>query len=342
MWAPERLLIGFVLYGLVAQPAPTRARQPRHRQSSDKAEFVMPEQVQTSPMPSLITVAANASLSEQRAAQELAGYLNNISSTPVYHITTASASTKATPQFAVGYGAAVLLGVQPAVLADLGLEGLFVSTNLSKGVPAGSIALTGASGAPRGALYAVVEYLQTLGVRFLDRLPGGTKLPTSLPSSLPTLDKKYIPPLEYRQQYQFGCNNYGGSGPGAPGGVGNGTMDWNVHRRLNKATLSGQSPTAAFGSSVVYASPPGFVHTSYALLSPKSTNPRVPPADLFSTHNEWFWPRDDPSEYGQLCWHNISLQQFIINNLKQQLKSQPEATIVSVSQNDNYNQCKDP
>lgn len=293
-------------------------------------------------MPSLITVAANASLSEQRAAQELAGYLNNISSTPAYHVRTASTSTNAIPQFSVGYGAAVLLGVHPALLTDLGQEGLFVSTNLSKGVPAGSIALTGSSGASRGALYAVVEFLQTLGVRFLDRLPGGTKRPSSLPSSLPALDISFVPPLEYRQQYQFGCNNYGGADPGAPGGIGNQTMDWNVHRRLNKATLSGESPTAGFGGSVVYASPPGFVHTSYALLSPKPTNLRAPPADLFFSHKEWFWPRDDPSEYGQLCWHNESLQQFIINNLKQQLKSQPEATIVSVSQNDNGNQCKDP
>lgn len=293
-------------------------------------------------MPSLIAVAVNASLSEQRAAQELAVYLNNISATPRYHVTTASAATKATPQFAVGYGAAVQLGVRPAFVAELGLEGLFVSTNLSKGVPAGSIALTGSRGAPRGALYAVVEFLQALGVRFLDRLPGGTKLPAKLPSSLPMLDKNFVPSLEYRQQYQFGCNNYGGSSPGAPGGVGNETMDWNVHRRLNKVTLSGQSPTPEFGSSVVYASPPGFVHTSYALLSPKPTNLRAPPADLFSTHNEWFWPRDDPAEYGQLCWHNTSLQQFIISNLKQQLESQPDATIVSVSQNDNGNQCKDP
>jgi hypothetical protein len=135
--------------------------------------------------------------------------------------------------------------------------------------------LTGGDGAPRGALYAVDEFISGLGVLFLDRLPGGTKLPAAgLPSALPALDRKFVPPLEYRQQYQFGCNNYGGCESGhrgkatCPGGVGNATMDWSVHRRLNKATLSGQSPDAAHGSSVVYAAPPGFVHTSYALLSP--------------------------------------------------------------------------
>ena len=144
----------------------------------------------------------------------------------------------------------------------------------------------------------MVELLETIGVLFLDRLPGGTQLPAELPAELPALDRSFTPPLEYRQQYQFGCDNYGEAD------VGNATMDWNVHRRLNKATLSGEYPTQAFGSSVVYAAPPGFVHTSYALLGTEAHGDaaRSPPAELFKAHNEWFWPRDDPTEYGQLCW----------------------------------------
>jgi hypothetical protein len=121
------------------------------------------------PIPSLITVAPSASVPEQRAAAELASYLNNISATPGFHVQPASAANKATPQLAVGYDAAVFVGVQPTLLDGLGMEGLFVSANLSKGIPAGSVALTGSKGAPRGALYAVVEFLEGLGVRFLDR-----------------------------------------------------------------------------------------------------------------------------------------------------------------------------
>jgi hypothetical protein len=251
----------------------------------------------TAKFPTLITVGASASVPEQRAAADLAGHLNKISASSTFTVQPATAARKSTPQIAVGYDAAILLGVHPEELASLGLEGILASTNLSRGIPAGSAALTGSKGAPRGALYAVVELLEAMGVRFLDRLPGGTQLPAALPAALlPTLDRSFIPPLEYRQQYQFGCDNYGGTGKGAPGGVGNTTMDWNVHRRLNKATLSGESPTAAFGSSVVYASPPGFVHTSYALLGTKINSGRGPPADLFKAHNEWFWPRDDPTE----------------------------------------------
>ena len=256
------------------------------------------------PFPTLITVAADASAPEQRAAEELAGYLNNMSASSPFRVQPATAARRATPQIAVGYDASILLGVNPKTLAGLGHEGVLASTNLSEGVPAGSVAVSGGKGAPRGALYAMVEFLELLGVQFLDRLPGGTKLPAALPAALPALDRRFTPPLEYRQQYSFGCDNYGGAGEGAPGGVGDATMDWNVHRRLNKATLgSGESPTAGFGSSVVYASPPGFVHTSYALLSPTGAtggHARSPPAELFKEHTEWFWPRDDPNEYGQL------------------------------------------
>ena len=76
-------------------------------------------------------------------------YLNNISlGAPKFRVHAAGDATMGVPQLAVGHGAAVILGVQPALLADLGNEGLFVSTNVSKGVPAGSVVLTGAYGAP--------------------------------------------------------------------------------------------------------------------------------------------------------------------------------------------------
>ncbi len=54
---------------------------------------------------------------------------------------------------------------------------------------------------------------------------------------------------------------------------------------------------------------------------------------------EWFWPRDDPSVYGQLCWSNASLVSFIESQVKSFLRSQPDATIISVSQNDNGHYC---
>lgn len=37
--------------------------------------------------------------------------------------------------------------------------------------------------------------------------------------------------------------------------------------------------------------------------------------DLFKTNNEWFWPHDDPTVYGQLCWSNASLVQFVLGRV---------------------------
>ena len=293
-------------------------------------------------LPAVITVDAKASVPERRAADSLAAFLNRISGTASFRVRPADAAIKGTPQIAVGFGAAALLGVHRAAMESMGLEGVLATTSSSRGVPPGSAALTGGKGAPRGALYAVNEFLERLGVQFLDRLPGGTKLPAALPDDLPAMDIRFIPPLEYRQQYTFGLDNYDAF---RTTGIGDATMDFNVHRRANKASDSGESPDAAHGGAVVYASPPGFVHTSYNLLcsSGKCGGGRQgPPPGLWATNREWFWPRDNPNTEGQLCWSNASLQQFIVGNLKQQLKSQPAATIVSVSQNDNPNHCQDP
>ena len=46
--------------------------------------------------------------------------------------------------------------------------------------------------------------------------------------------------------------------------------------------------------------------------------------------------------YGQLCWSNVSLQQYLIKQVKAYLSTAPNASIISVSQNDNYRQCKSP
>jgi hypothetical protein len=38
---------------------------------------------------------------------------------------------------------------------------------------------------------------------------------------------------------------------------------------------------------------------------------QCPPAELFKTHTEWFWPRNDSTVYGQLCWSNQSLIEYV-------------------------------
>ena len=72
-----------------------------------------------------------------------------------------------------------------------------------------------------------------------------------------------------------------------------------------------------------WASPPGFVRTSFTI---------VPPS-LRAQHPEWFGTT-------QLCWTNASLIQFVIGRVKSYLKADPNATVISVSQNDGGKPCR--
>ena len=45
----------------------------------------------------------------------------------------------------------------------------------------------------------------------------------------------------------------------------------------------------------------------------------------------WFWPRDDGTVYGQLCWSNRSLQDFLVKRVKGFLRSQPGENTVFLS-----------
>ena len=50
--------------------------------------------------------------------------------------------------------------------------------------------------------------------------------------------------------------------------------------------------------------------------------------------NPIVWPS------GQLCWSNASLVSFISQNVRSFLREQPDASIISVSQNDNRDYCQ--
>ena len=93
-----------------------------------------------------------------------------------------------------------------------------------------------------------------------------------------------------------------------------------------------------FGSFPVWAG--SSAHTSYTLLG-ASAAARAPPAELWESHREWFWPRADPKAYGQLCWSNTSLVAYLTQRIQAMLRANPNATMVSISQNDNLNQCAD-
>ena len=69
------------------------------------------------------------------------------------------------------------------------------------------------------------------------------------------------------------------------------------HRWATRNRVNGCEGQPA-GGCVTYAGP-GSVHTSYLLLGANATDGgRKPPAGLYKSNPEWFWPRDSPDEYG--------------------------------------------
>eukprot|EP00041_Stephanoeca_diplocostata_P042274 m.10550 g.10550 ORF g.10550 m.10550 type:complete len:605 (-) comp7608_c0_seq1:319-2133(-) len=267
-----------------------------------------------------IYVDSRSSSVELYAAQELADVLSTILKTKIEPVNNTCVASDPEQCVAVGTIATRAVGLKDALVESLGLEGYIATNNgTSAGVQKNAYAITGKPGAPRGTLYGAYAFLSELGVRFYN--PNVTQLPPSPAGGiLPSVDLTKIPSLEYRSNNEY---------------VASSNMDWAVRMHYNGVPYPDQ-----VGGGVVYAEPPGFVHTSYKLLSDDAAE--RPPADLFKSNNEWFWPHDDPNTYGQLCWSNASLVDFILGRVKTMLRQQPQATIISVSQNDNQNYCKDP
>ena len=271
----------------------------------------------TAPPPSFsISLAADASPVERFAATELADWLGNITGTRPATRTPDSATK---PALAVGVGAATALGLPASALEGLGNESFVVTSNAT-GLPTDgrSFALSGGPGSTRGTMYAVNRLLREWGVRFIAH--DETVLPSQLPDPIPPLDLKVELAYEYRDNCEWPARQAAWAG---------------------RVGYNGPSAHGSEGGYMKYASPPGFVHTSYNLLGGSKGGGRGPPADIFQQHPEWFWPRN-ASVYGQLCWSNASLIAYITEQAKGFLRKDPEANIISVSQNDNGNYCQTP
>jgi hypothetical protein len=252
----------------------------------------------------VVAVAADATQAEREAAAELAALAGKLcGGTPLTVTTPAAAKAKA--QLAVGVGAATAIGLAPGDLsfAVLGTEGFVASSNRTAGLlSSGSYALSGAPNSTSGTLYACYHLLRAFGVRFLAW--DHTLLPATLPSPLPVLDRTFVPTFEYRDIDGWASLSHPQQ---AKYFHMNGAAQASSSLSSSLAAPALTSPGAtdrAFGAAregSPYASPPGFVHTSYALFAGDTdgkkncTTGQCPPADMFKQHNEWFYPHNDPS-----------------------------------------------
>ncbi|MBN1489055.1 MAG: DUF4838 domain-containing protein [Phycisphaerae bacterium] len=246
----------------------------------------------------IVVVAKDATEAEQYAARELAEVLPQITGA-TFEIT--GVTTSAAGRLLVGPDAARLAAADFST-DELGEEGLIIRTVGTDLILAG--------GRPRGTLYAVYTFLQdTLGCRWWT--PDVATIPHKPTLTIPELNIRFVPKLEYREPYWFTAFD----------------ADWAARNRCNGA----RPPLAdKHGGRIQYE---GFVHTFYGL---------IPPDRYFEAHPEWFSEIDGQRkhEHAQLCLTNEAMRAELVRNLKARLRKNPQARIASVSQNDWHGNCQ--
>ena len=250
-----------------------------------------------------IVLATNATPTERYAAEELSSYLDKISGARLPVLT--EAAPTAAHEILIGDSTRVRelnLGLD---FKKMGADGFALRTVGEKLVIAG--------GRPRGTLYGVYALLEEkLGVRWfapeLEVVPGTNSIP------LPSLDELQTPSLEYREVFWTEMIR---------------NADFAARHRLNGANYA---LTEKHGGRAVVYFP--FVHSLDSLIPP----------DLFKEHPEYFPLIDGQrkSGYVQRCLANPAVVKMAISRVHQWIQEHPEATIISVSQNDTANYCQCP
>lgn len=188
-------------------------------------------------------------------------------------------------------------------LPSLGLEGILIKTVGPALILAGN---------KRGVLYACYTFLEDyLGCRWFT--PDCTVLPKEGTFDLPSLNRRYIPPLEYR------ATDYPNSRD----------ADWAVRNKINGTQTQLDEER---GGKIAYSH---FVHTFNAL---------IPPEQYFDQHPEYFSEVKGQRirEHTQLCLTNPTVLELGLRRVRQWIEEAPQATIFSVSQNDWWNYCQCP
>ncbi len=250
----------------------------------------------------VIVVDPDATAAERHAAAELAVILQQV--TGANFPVTTTAETPSGPLLLVGAGRTASQVAPHVNLEGLKPDGIIIET------VGGNLLFAGDR--PRGTLYAVYAFLEdAVGCRWWS-----SKVSTipSLPNlTVPEQHVRYVPPLEYRES--FWADAFDG--------------DWAARNRCNgnSERLEGKH-----GGKVRYGGP-SFVHTFAAL---------VPPAEYFREHPEYFSEVNGQrlDGYAQVCVTNEDVKKLITAKVLAYLRQDPDAQIISVSQNDCDNHCR--
>lgn len=182
-----------------------------------------------------------------------------------------------------------------------GPEGFYLKTQVPHLIIAG--------GRLRGTMYGVYTFLDRLGVRWftaeVSRIPKRATIETG------PLDLRQRPAFEYRDVYFTEALD----------------RDWAARNRTNGNFAKLDS---AAGGKVQYYP---FVHSFYEL---------IPPDTYFKDHPEYFSLIEGKRrvDRGQLCLTNPDVLRLSVARVREWIRAHPEATILSVSQNDWQGWCE--
>jgi hypothetical protein len=248
-----------------------------------------------------IVVASNAIPSERYAAEELQRYLEKISGAKLPIVSDTERATSR--EILLGDNAHLRkLGLK-LDFTKLGTDGFTLRTDHNRLIIAG--------GKPRGTLYGVYALLEDkLGVRWFT--PEVETMPTTNRLWLPPLNETQVPALEYREVFWTEMMR---------------DADFAARHRLNGDHYALKEKHG--GRFAVYYP---FVHSLDMLI----------PQSLYAEHPDYFPLIDGQRKNGyvQRCLSNPEVVKLAIACVRRWIKEHPEATIISVSQNDAASWCQ--
>ena len=251
--------------------------------------------------PYRIVIATNAIPSERYAAEELQRYLEKISGARLPIIT--DAERDGSREILLGDNAHLAKLGQAIDVGKLGTDGFILRTYRNRLIIAGT--------KPRGTLYGVYALLEEkLGVRWFT--PELEFVPRTNRVSLPPLNETQVPALESREVFWTEVMR---------------DADFAARHRLNG---NHYKLTEKHGGRLAVYFP--FVHSFDSLI----------PQELYKDHPEYFplIKGERASGYVQRCLSNPDVLKLSIARVRQWIKEHPEATIISVSQNDVEKWCQ--
>lgn len=251
-----------------------------------------------------IVLAENASPSTRHGAEELQMFLEQMTGARLPIVS--DQQPLGSKEIILGENAH-LRAVGTAVdFATLGPEGYVIRTVGDHLIIAG--------GPLRGNMYGAYGFLEDhLGCRWF--APGVSRIPKSARLAVGPIDDRQVPALEYREPYVY--EDFDG--------------DWCARNRMNS---SNGRLEEKHGGKVSFAQG-FFVHTFNRL---------VPPDKYFDEHPEYFSMIKGQrlKKNSQLCCTNSDVIRLCTDGIREAMRTQPEATVFSVSQNDWKNYCECP